>query len=112
MISIQEIAVRMHNGDRALLQLLQVNGSFRADMDYRPTSGPSFDAFEGPVMSNAAGAFDFVMGVVERMAQVRSTSIDVIDNPCNTEFLEADVQKAILARRSVTASIFVNGAAA
>lgn len=109
MTPLQEVIIRMANKDQALLHLINLGGSFRADMDYRVSSGPSFDPHEGPVMSDAQGAFGFIMRVVIRMAEVRSTTIDAVENPCNTEFLPADMQKAILDKHGLTVPVSVNG---
>jgi hypothetical protein len=60
-------------------------------------------------MSDAKSAFVFIMRVVLSMAKVRSTSIIAVDNPCNTEFLGADVQQAALGEVGLTVPVSVNG---
>jgi hypothetical protein len=109
MTPLQELSIRMGNDDAASVHLVSTDGGFRPDIDYQPSSGPLFEPHAGPVCATAAGAFDFMLGIVDGIAKVRSTSIVEVANPCNTEFLDADTQKAVLKARQLSAAVSVNG---
>lgn len=111
MTPMQEITACMENGDVAHVPLYRLDQGYRVDINYQVKTGPTFDPHEGPVLSTPQGAFEFMLRVLPGIAEVRSTSIVELDNPCNTELLSGGDQKAILQNRGISAMVLVNGKA-
>jgi hypothetical protein len=106
---IQEILVHFENRDVGDITLYVYQNGCRAHLDYRVSNGHPFEPTLGPLWPTPIVGFGWAVATALEVGKVRNTTVRVIDNPNNTEFLPASDQAAELARRGISADVTVNG---
>jgi hypothetical protein len=109
MRAIQEIRIRLSNGDLFQCHIEAIGAQFGSSWQLIQADGTRFDPSRTPPVITASLAFEALLTAISGVAGVRKTRVFRIDNPCNAELVSGAQQQAEVAKQGLSARVLVNG---
>lgn len=110
MYKLQEIQFRLDNGTSVEVHLISHGSAFNVDIIFPPVKPAiSRTISELPLATTAPKAFEKAATDAIGYATAQGAKVVEVDNPCNTEFLPAADELAVLQQLGCNAPVKVNG---